>query len=66
MSISGGTTGSSTEGFFFSAIGPDLAWPIPVINCARHDLISVTAVVEEVEGDHVVESRGYSTLILLT
>ena len=34
--------------------------------CARHDLISVTAVVEEVEGDHVVESRGYSTLILLT
>lgn len=34
--------------------------------CQRHDVISVTAVVEEVEGDHVAESRGYSTLILLT
>ena len=33
--------------------------------CQRHDLISVTAVVEEVEGDYVAESRGYSTLILL-
>jgi hypothetical protein len=34
--------------------------------CKRHDVISITAVVEEVEGDYVVESRGYSTLILLT
>jgi hypothetical protein len=34
--------------------------------CQRLDVISVTAVVEEVEGDHVAESRGYSTLILLT
>jgi hypothetical protein len=33
--------------------------------CKRNDIISVTAVVEEVEGDYVVESRGYSTLILL-
>ena len=35
-------------------------------NCHRHDLISITAVVEEVEKDYVTESRGYSTLILLT
>lgn len=35
-------------------------------NCKRHDLISVTAVAEEVEGDYVTESRGYSTIILLT
>jgi hypothetical protein len=34
--------------------------------CKKHDVISVTAVVEEVEGNYVVESRGYSTLILLT
>lgn len=34
--------------------------------CQRHDVISVTAVVEEVDGDYVAESRGYSTLILLT
>lgn len=33
--------------------------------CQKHDLISLTAVVEEVEGDYVTESRGYSTLILL-
>ena len=33
--------------------------------CKRHDLISITAVVEEVEGDYVTESRGYSTMILL-
>lgn len=39
---------------------------IGVKACQRHDVISVTAVVEEVEGDHVAESRGYSTLILLT
>jgi hypothetical protein len=35
-------------------------------NCQKHDLISLTAVVEEVEGDYVTESRGYSTIILLT
>jgi hypothetical protein len=35
-------------------------------NCQNRDVISVTAVVEEVEADYVVESRGYSTLILLT
>ena len=34
-------------------------------NCYSHDLISVTSVVEEVEGDYVTESRGYTTLILL-
>lgn len=34
-------------------------------SCKRHDIISVTAVVEEVEGDYVTESRGYSTIILL-
>lgn len=35
-------------------------------NCHKHDIISITAVVEEVEKDYVTESRGYSTLILLT
>ena len=34
-------------------------------NCQERDLISLTAVVEEVEGDYVAESRGYSTIILL-
>jgi hypothetical protein len=34
-------------------------------NCQNHDLISITAVAEEVEGDYVTESRGYSTIILL-
>jgi hypothetical protein len=34
-------------------------------NAKKDDLISVTTVVEEVEGDHVAESRGYSTIILL-
>ncbi|MDQ5842226.1 MAG: hypothetical protein M3286_01935 [Thermoproteota archaeon] len=34
-------------------------------NCYSHDLISVTSVVEEVEGDYVTESRGYTTMILL-
>ena len=33
--------------------------------CQKHDLISVTTVVEEVEGEYVTESRGYSTIILL-
>ena len=35
-------------------------------NCQKHDLISLTTVVEEVEADYVTESRGYSTIILLT
>jgi len=35
-------------------------------NCRKYDLISLTAVAEEVEGDYVTESRGYSTIILLT
>lgn len=34
-------------------------------NCQSHDLISLTSVVEEVEGDYVTESRGYTTIILL-
>jgi hypothetical protein len=34
-------------------------------HCHRHDLISLTAVVEEVEGEYVTESRGYTTIILL-
>ena len=33
--------------------------------CKKYDVISVTAVVEEVEGDYVTESRGYSSIILL-
>jgi len=33
--------------------------------CQKHDLISVTTVVEEVEGEYVTESRGYSTIVLL-
>ncbi len=34
-------------------------------NCQSHDLISLTAVVEEVDGEYVTESRGYTTIILL-
>jgi hypothetical protein len=34
-------------------------------NCRKYDLISVTIIVEEVDGNFVTESRGYSTLILL-
>ncbi len=34
-------------------------------NCKKNDVISVTAVAEEMEGDYVTESRGYSTIILL-
>jgi hypothetical protein len=33
--------------------------------CQRSDVISLTAVVEEVDGDYAAESRGYSTIILL-
>jgi hypothetical protein len=34
--------------------------------CQGGDIISLTVVVEEVESDYVTESRGYSTLVLLT
>jgi hypothetical protein len=34
--------------------------------CHMHDLVSLTSVVEEVEEDHVTESRGYTTIIFLT
>ena len=34
-------------------------------NCQSHDLISLTSVVEEVDGEHVAESRGYTTIVLL-
>ena len=34
-------------------------------NCQRHDLISLTPVVEEIESEYVTESRGYTTIILL-
>lgn len=34
-------------------------------NSHMHDLISLTPVVEEVDGDYVAESRGYTTIILL-
>lgn len=34
--------------------------------CQRHDLISVTSVVEEVQDEYVTESRGYTTLILVS
>ena len=34
-------------------------------NCHRHDLISLTPVVEEIEREHVTEIRGYTTIILL-
>lgn len=35
-------------------------------NCQSHDLISLTPVVEEVEGEEsVTDSRGYTTIILL-
>ena len=34
--------------------------------CTPGDLVSVTTVVEEIEQDYVAESRGFSTIILLT
>jgi hypothetical protein len=34
-------------------------------NCHSHDLISLTPVVEEVEGEYVTDSRGHTTMILL-
>lgn len=35
-------------------------------SCSRNDIISVTAVVEELQGDYVTESRGHSIIIILT
>jgi len=49
--------------------GADILDDYIIINangCRRHDLISLTSVVEEVEGEHVIESRGYTTIILLS
>ena len=34
-------------------------------SCKKYDVISITAVVEEVEGDYVTDSRGHSSIILL-
>jgi hypothetical protein len=48
--------------------GADILDDYIIINANNshiHDLISVTPVVEEVEGDYVTESRGYTTIILL-
>ena len=48
--------------------GVDILDDYIIINangCHRHDLISLTSVVEEVQDDHVTESRGYTTIILL-
>ena len=48
--------------------GADILDDYIIINangCRRHDLISLTSVVEEVETEHVIESRGYTTIILL-
>jgi hypothetical protein len=49
--------------------GADILDDYIIINangCRRHDLISLTSVVEEIEGEHVIESRGYTTIILLS
>ena len=35
-------------------------------NCLKHDVISITILVEEVNENSVMESRGYTTLILLS
>jgi hypothetical protein len=48
--------------------GVDILDDYIIINangCHRHDLISLTSVVEEVQDDHVTESRGYTTIVLL-
>ena len=49
--------------------GADILDDYIIINangCGRHDLISLTSVVEEVEAEHVIDSRGYTTIILLS
>ena len=35
-------------------------------NCQKFDLVSVTIIVEEVVEERVIESRGYSTLLLIS
>jgi hypothetical protein len=48
--------------------GADILDDYIIINanrCQRHDLISITSVVEEIEDKHITESRGYTTMILL-
>ena len=39
---------------------------IDASECKKYDLVSITIVTEETEGDYTTESRGNSTLILLT
>jgi hypothetical protein len=39
---------------------------IDASECKKYDLISTTIVIEEIKGEYTTESRGYSTLILLT
>jgi hypothetical protein len=39
---------------------------IDASECKKYDLISTTIVIEEIKGEYATESRGYSTLILLT
>jgi hypothetical protein len=48
--------------------GADILDDYIIINASSshmHDLISLTPVVEEVEGNYVTESRGYTTIIML-
>jgi hypothetical protein len=48
--------------------GSDILDDYVIINANSsriHDVISLTPVVEEIEGDYVTESRGYTTIILL-
>ncbi|MFL6310118.1 MAG: hypothetical protein ACJ70T_08990 [Nitrososphaera sp.] len=52
-----------------SMIGADILNDYIIVDanqCHMHDLVSLTSVVEEVEEDHVTDSRGYTTIILLT
>lgn len=49
--------------------GADILNDYIIINangCHKHDLISLTSVVEETEDERVTESRGYTTIILLS
>ena len=39
---------------------------IDASECKKYDLISITIVIEEIKGEYATESRGYSTIILLT
>ena len=52
-----------------SLCGVDLLSDYIVIdakNCLKHDVISITILAEEVNENSVMESRGYTTLILLS